>query len=158
MVADEVSGTVETGSAFSIGGITSVDSSAAPFADVQRIVASRIAEAVVTTRTPYKVIAVQSNGTLILNYSNVFLAPGDVLAAYSVGESFVDPDTGEVLGSEQTEIGSIRVTASEPKLSRATVLQGDPSVFTPGTQLKRSQAPSSVDGESTEREKSGASW
>ena len=157
IVADEVSGTVEHGSAFSVGGVASADESADPFADVQRVVASRIAEVVVTSRIPYKVIAVQSDGTLILNYGDVFLAPGDVLAAFSVGETFVDPDTGEVLGSEQTEIGSVQVTAAEPRLSRAAVLQGNPAVFTPGTQLKRSQTAQS-DGGSTERKRSGPTW
>ena len=81
VIADEVAGTVAAGSSFSVGGISSSDASADPFADVQRVVAANIAEAVVTARTPVKVIAVQSDGTLVLNYGNVFFKPGDQLAA-----------------------------------------------------------------------------
>lgn len=76
VVADEVAGTVQAGSSFSVGGISQTDASADPYADVQRVVASRIAEAVVTSRTPIKVIAIQSDGTLVLNYGNVFFKPG----------------------------------------------------------------------------------
>ena len=155
IVADEVSGAVEHGSAFSVGGVASAGASADPFADVQRVVASRIAEAVVTARIPFKVIAIQSDGTLILNYGNVFLKPGDALSAFTVGQLFVDPDTGEVLGSEQTAIGSIQVTSTEARLSRAVVTQGDPAAFTPGTQLKRASPTGDGDGD---RQKSGAAW
>ena len=157
MIADEVSGTIQEGSAFSVGGVSSSGGSADPFADVQRIVSAKIAEAVATTRIPFKIIAVQSDGTLVLNYGNVFLKPGDVLAAFTVGETFVDPDTGEVLGSEQTEIGSIQITSSDAKLSRATVASGDPGAFQAGTQLKRTQT-SQANAGTSERKRSGAEW
>ena len=156
-LADEVSATIQEGSAFSVGGVSSSGGSADPFADVQRIVAAKIAEAVVTTKFPFKVIAVQSDGTLVLNYGNVFLKSGDVLAAFSVGESFVDPDTGEVLGSEQTEIGSIQITSSETRLSRATIVSGDPDLFQTGTQLKRSQT-AQASTTTNQRKRSGAEW
>ena len=50
-------------------------SSTDPFADVQRALAAKISEAVVTSRIPIKVIAVQDDGTLILNYGSVFPCP-----------------------------------------------------------------------------------
>ena len=103
ILADAVSASVEQESGFSVGGIQKAEASADPFADVQEVVAAKIAEAIVTSRVPIKVIQVQSDGTLILNYGDVFFATGDRLAAFSVGESFVDPDTGEVLGAEETE-------------------------------------------------------
>ena len=158
IIADEVSATIEEGSAFSVGGVSSSDGSADPFADVQRVVSSKIAEQVVTTRTPFKIIAVQSDGTLVLNYGNVFLKAGDVLAAFTVGETFVDPDTGEVLGSEQTEIGSVQITSADAKLSRATVSSGDPGLFQAGTQLKRSQTAIASNNQGNQRRRSGAEW
>ena len=76
-----------------MAGISKSETGVDPFADVQRIVAAKISEAVVTTKIPFKVIKVQADGTLILNYGNVFLKAGDVLTAFEVGEQFIDPDS-----------------------------------------------------------------
>lgn len=119
VVADSVAGTVTIGEAFSIGGISSSSGSADPYADVQRVVAARISEAIVTSRIPIKVIKVQKNGSFVLNYGNVFLKEGDRLSVFDVGERIVDPDTGEVLGSEEAFRGSITVTRTYPKFAKA---------------------------------------
>ena len=75
VLADSVDGEIQAGRAFSVGGIQSTESSADPFADVQRVVAARISEKIVTFHFPMKVIQAQTDGTLIINYGNVFLAP-----------------------------------------------------------------------------------
>ena len=154
VVADEVSGTVETGSAFSVGGVQQSSGSADPFADVQRVVATRIAEAIVTSRIPVKVIGVQGDGQLVLNYGDVFFGVGDVLAAYSVGESFVDPDTGEVLGSDEQLIGQVEVVSTTAKLSRARPL--DEQTYAAGTVLRR--IPKEAAASSSKRQQSGSRW
>ena len=159
MIADEVSGTVQTGSSFAVGGISKTESSADPFADVQRVVAGRIAEAIVTTRTPVKVIGIQSDGTLVLNYGNVFFRPGDQLAAYSIGEEFIDPDTGEVLGADETKVGAVSIVSTTARLSKASITEGDPIVFVEGTVLKRLLVPSGQAGQTRKaRKRSGAAW
>ena len=150
IVRDSVQAEVKEGSAFSIGGVTSNQSSADPFADVQRVAAARIAEKIVTSRIPIKVIQVQSDGTLILNYGNVFFSAGDQLMLYEVGESFIDPDTGEVLGAEETELGRVEITRAEPRFSRARPLEGGMAA-TAGSVLKR--AP-----EGKEKKKRGLPW
>ena len=116
ILADTIEGEAKTGEAFSIGGISTAETGADPFADVQRIVAAKLSETVVTTSIPFKVIQVQTDGTLILNYGNVFLSEGDVLALYEVGEQFIDPDTGEVLGAEETEIGTVQIYFRRTKI------------------------------------------
>ena len=138
VIADYVGATVQTGQAFSIGGITSGGSSADPFADVQRVVAAKIAEAVVTSKFPVKVARVQGDGTIILNYGNVFFAPEDQLIAFEVGEEFVDPDTGIVLGAEETEIGRIEIVSSDTNISRARVF-GEPFNISVGSVVKRAK-------------------
>ena len=150
ILADTVDGAVQEGSSFSIGGIRSVQSSADPFADVQRVVAAKISEAIVTTQVPIKVIHVQEDGTLILNYGNVFFANGDHLALFEIGESFVDPDTGEVLGSETKEIGRVVVTVAEPKFSRARIF-GEPFEVRVGSVLKRPAIIEPVKGKGRKR-------
>lgn len=154
VVADSVSSSVKQGSAISVGGIRKAEASGDPFADVQEVVAAKIAEAIVTSRIPVKVIQVQSDGTLILNYGDVFFATGDRLAAFEVGESFVDPDTGEVLGSEETEIGVIEITRSEPRFSRARAVTGDVGQ---GATLKRLVG-AEPDQQPNERKRSGVRW
>ena len=153
VIADSVSSSVQQRGGFSIGGIRKAQSQGDPFADVQQAVAAKIAEAIVTSRIPIKVIQVQGDGTLILNYGDVFFEPGDRLAAFSVGEQFIDPDTGEVLGSEETEIGVIEVTRAEPKFSRARAVTGE---IGQGVTLKRlvSEEPE----QPSKRKRSGARW
>ena len=153
VVADSVSSSVKQGSAISVGGIQKAEVSGDPFADVQQVVAAKIAEAIVTSRIPIKVIQVQGDGTLILNYGDVFFGPGDRLAAFSVGESFVDPDTGEVLGAEETEIGVIEITRAEPRFSRAKAVSGD---IGQGATLKRLVSEGTAD--QPKRKRSGARW
>lgn len=135
LIADSLSTTFKTGSAFTFGGITQVDGGGDPFSDVQRVLSAKIAEAIVTALIPIKVIKVQSDGILILNYGDIFLEPGQQLAAFEVGESFVDPDTGEVLGSEEVEIGKVEVTRTEAKFSRAVIV-GEP-FNAQGTNLRK---------------------
>ena len=154
VVAETVGASVKQGSSFTVGGIRQDSAGADPFADVQRMVAARIAEVLVTARIPVKVIAVQKDGTLILNYGNVFFGPGDRLVVYSVGEVFVDPDTGEKLGAEETQLGVVEVTRSQAKFSRAKIV-GEPFEVKKGSTLKRVEG-AKKDGE--ERERSGANW
>ena len=135
-VADHVEGSVTTGQAFSIGGVSSSKGSADPFADVQRVVAAKISKAVVTARIPIKVIKVQTNGTFVLNYGNVFLEEGDVLSAFIVGGKIVDPDTKEVLGAEETLRGAVIVIEAHQKFSRAKFVD-EPLKVANGDVLRR---------------------
>lgn len=153
VLADNVEADVQQGSAFSVGGIESANASADPFADVQRVVAAKIAEAIVTSRIPIKVIQVQGDGTLILNYGNVFFKQGDQLALFEVGESFVDPDTGEVLGAEETEIGRAEISRAEARFSRARMMDAQ-VVVEAGSVLKR---PASANGNAA-GQRSGSEW
>ena len=152
VLADTVEGVAEQGRAIRAGGVSIAEGTGDPFADVQRVVAQRLAEAVVTSRIPIKVIQVQGDGTLILNYGNVFLSPGDTLAMFDVGEQFVDPDTGEVLGSEETQVGKVQVVAAETKFSKARVAEAERPVAA-GAVLRRIQV--MPDGRPKERQRSG---
>ena len=153
VIADSVSSSVQQRGGFSVGGIRKAQSEGDPFADVQQAVAAKIAEAIVTSRIPIKIIQVQADGTLILNYGDVFFTTGDRLAAFSVGESFVDPDTGEVLGAEETQIDMIEITRAEPKFSRAKTVTGE---IGQGATLKRLVSEEPAD--KGKRKRSGARW
>ena len=54
-----------------------------------------------------------------LNMGKDVVSPGDVLKVKSKGEELIDPDTGISLGSDDTEIGTIRVSQAQEKFSIA---------------------------------------
>ena len=129
IIADEVDAEAESGKSFSVGGIETGKTAGDPFAIVQHIVAKKMAEKIVTHHIPIKVIKVQDDGTLIVNYGDVFLSIGERLAAFEVGESFVDPDTGGILGV-------VEVVRVDARFSRARVV-GKPFAVSAGLTLKR---------------------
>ena len=49
---------------------------------------------------------------------------GDMFTVYSVGEELVDPDTGELLGSEEEKIGTVKIYKVSEKYSKAKVADG----------------------------------
>jgi curli biogenesis system outer membrane secretion channel CsgG len=51
-------------------------------------------------------------------------AAGDTFTVYSVGEELIDPDTGELLGSEEEKIGTVKIFSVKEKYSKAKVTDG----------------------------------
>ena len=49
---------------------------------------------------------------------------GDMFTVYSVGEELVDPDTGEILGSEEEKIGTVKIFEVKEKYSKAKTQSG----------------------------------
>jgi curli biogenesis system outer membrane secretion channel CsgG len=71
---------------------------------------------------PFQARIVKVNGddeVLISGGAKTGIAEGDVFTIYSVGESLVDPATGEQLGSELEKKGAIKVTKVEEKYAKA---------------------------------------
>jgi hypothetical protein len=52
------------------------------------------------------------------------LSQGDSFTVFSPGEEMIDPDTGENLGSDRTEVGKITITSVKDKFSKASILSG----------------------------------
>ena len=50
------------------------------------------------------------------------LQTGDYVRVVKIGEGFVDPDSGEVLGAEEVESGILRVAEARPRYSIADIL------------------------------------
>jgi hypothetical protein len=73
-------------------------------------------------------IAKVSGDSVYLNVgSEAGIREGDEFDVYSAGEAIKDPDTGEVLGTNEARVGRVRVTAiSGPRLSLATKVGGGP--------------------------------
>ena len=54
------------------------------------------------------------------------IAVGDVYDVFAEGEALVDPDTGEVLGSNEVKVARVEVAQVLPKFSKARLVAGEP--------------------------------
>ena len=63
-----------------------------------------------------------ADGEAYLNYGSTFLSKGNYLKVVTLGEGFVDPDTGEILGADEEDAGFVLVTDTREKYSVADVV------------------------------------
>ena len=89
---------------------------------VMRLAARDITFAAVSSIYPIRVATKTASGEVILNYGDGLLQDGDTLHIFSEGESFTDPATGEVLGSEEQLVARISITSAENRFSKARIL------------------------------------
>lgn len=124
----------KSGGSFTLGGLAGYgalgtsSSEGDPLGDIQRMTAIEVAGVVTLTISPIKVMAAQSDGTIVLNYGEVVLQDEDYLRLFEVGEGFADPDTGEILGAEEIEIGIVQVTKALPKYTKTKLVSGSEPV------------------------------
>jgi curli biogenesis system outer membrane secretion channel CsgG len=99
------------------GGGSQVDTSG-----LMRRAAERVSMGLVTMSYPVKVIDVDDDGKILLNYGEGLLEPGDVFALFTEGKEIVDPDTGAVLGHKEGLLGLVQIAEVTPKYSKATMI------------------------------------
>jgi curli biogenesis system outer membrane secretion channel CsgG len=76
-----------------------------------------------------KVAQVTGSGVFVNIGSAHGVKAGDTFTVYRQGKVIKDPDTGEVLGADETRIGQVKITAVKgDKLSEAAVVSGEPKV------------------------------
>jgi hypothetical protein len=71
---------------------------------------------------PVKVIAKSDKTVTVNRGEGTGVAVDQVWRVFAVGKELIDPDTQEVLGKEEVEVGKVRITDVLPKLSKATVV------------------------------------
>lgn len=131
VLADSVEISSDSEGSFSIGGLQGYGAfgqsgeEGDPLSDVQRLAVVEIAGAISMAINPIKVAAVQSDGTIILNYGESVLSEDELLRVFRLGEGFVDPDTGEVLGAEEIEVGILQVEDAVAKFTKTKLAMGD---------------------------------
>lgn len=140
MYADTVQEAVAGADSSSFGGLQVGNRSGDPRADVERATARSITALVVTSIYPIRVIAVQGDGLVVLNYGDSVLAPGDQLKVFQVGESFKDPDTGEVLGSEEKQVALLKIAEATDRFSKASLVEGNAVVGNTARRLSAAEA------------------
>jgi curli biogenesis system outer membrane secretion channel CsgG len=70
---------------------------------------------------PYqgRVILVKGNNIYLSAGRRTGASVGDVFTVYSRGEELIDPDTGEMLGSEEEKLGKVKIFSVKEKFSKA---------------------------------------
>jgi hypothetical protein len=114
----------KSGGGFAMEGLAVGGEEADPLGEVQRLTANAVAALLAMEIFPIKVINV-SKGQAYVNYGPPSIAKGMYLKVVELGEGFMDPDTGEMLGQDETYIGSIKITDVKSKFSIGTILDGD---------------------------------
>jgi hypothetical protein len=85
-------------------------------------IAGQMAEKLVDAVFPMLVIGVQGSTVYVNRGEDGGLRQGEVLSVFRPGIQLVDPYTGEVLGSAETEIGTVRVVRVNPRFTMADVV------------------------------------
>lgn len=88
----------------------------------------KIVNGVVTGVFPLKIMKVTGDTVYINRGSGVDFEVGDHLSVLTQGETLIDPDTGESLGSMEEEVGVVEVTSIQKKFSKAKVISGAGSI------------------------------
>lgn len=72
-----------------------------------------------------RIVKVTDSGDVYVSAGeNVGATAGNTFTVYSVGEELIDPDTGELLGSEEEEIGEVKIYEVKEKYSKALTVSG----------------------------------
>ncbi len=122
-ISKTVEDSAKSGSAFAMEGLAIGGEEADPLGDVQRKTANAVASMIAMEIFPIKVINV-SKGEAYVNYGPPSVKKGRFYKVVELGEGFTDPDTGEVLGQDETYIGAIEITETKSKYSIGRVLEG----------------------------------
>ena len=81
----------------------------------------QIGQRITDTLYPAKVVAVVGDQVTVNRGAGTFINRGQVWDVFAQGAVLKDPDTGEVLGREETRIGQVVISEVLPKLSHATI-------------------------------------
>jgi len=88
---------------------------------------------------PIRIVAIESDGQVVLNEGGTRLTEGQLLDVYSTGELVYDPYTKEPLGPIEKWAGMVKIMEVMPKMSYARIVQGDPVVIGKDCIVRRSK-------------------
>ena len=123
-ISETVQKQASSGGGFAMEGFAVGGEEADPLGEVQRLTANAVAALLAMEIFPIKVINV-SKGQAYVNYGPPSIEKGMFLQIIELGEGFMDPDTGEMLGQDETYIGAVKITDVKSKFSIGTIIDGD---------------------------------
>ena len=95
--------------------------------------ANKVADAIF----PMQIVSVKGKKIWVNRGDDSGMKLGDVFEVFEPGEELVDPQTGESLGSTETEVGTAKVSRVNPKVTVLDIVTGDASAIQAGFILRR---------------------
>ena len=131
----QIKATFSTGDRFATGRTIVNSRGGAPtkarYTAMASTIAADFAEKLVDAVFPMLIIGVQGTNVFLNRGDDGGLRQGDVLAVFRPGMELIDPYTGEMLGSAETEIAAVRVVRVNPRFTIAEIL-ADKTTDRPG--------------------------
>lgn len=93
------------------------------FSKMAKQVSAQMADQLVATIFPMKVIKVKGDKLTINRGQDGGLKKGDSLELFHVEEELFDPDTGVSLGKDETYLGKVKVSRVKPKFSIVKIVK-----------------------------------
>lgn len=125
VVSDQVTGQIDTGNS-QVGflGLGTASESQGEIGELLDVLSQNIVAKIVTTLWPIKVVAVNvAEKTAVINAGETIVGVGQRLAVYGLGGEIVDPETGEVLGHEESTVGELEVFEVQPRFSKCRIVK-----------------------------------
>jgi hypothetical protein len=85
----------------------------------------KIADRLIDVVYPAKVAAVNDKEVTINRGDGTSIAVGQLYDVFFMGGVVTDPDTGAVLGKEETKVGVVEITSVQPKFSKGKILDNN---------------------------------
>jgi hypothetical protein len=83
------------------------------------------------------IVKVGEDGTVTVNGGeSAGLKPGDTLTVIRKGEEMKDPETGEVLGADESVVGELKVVEVKPKYANAQIVSGESFMVNDKVEIK----------------------
>jgi hypothetical protein len=99
--------------------------------------AGSLANRVADTIFPVQIVSVKDKKIWANRGDDSGMKLGEVFEIFEPGEELIDPQTGESLGSTETEVGTAKVSRVNPKVTVLDVVKGDASAIRAGFILRR---------------------
>ncbi len=93
------------------------------FTRMAKKIAAQMTDQLVDAVFPMRILNVQGKQVWINRGKDGGLKKGDTLLVFRPGVELIDPDTGENLGSAETQVGKIKVTRINPKFTVAQIIK-----------------------------------
>lgn len=122
LIADTVRKSTRIGGGIAIKGIGRSRRQSDYWGDVMRATADAVVEEIVASIFPIKVLTIQEDNMIILNYGAGMLERGALLDVFALGTRIVDPETGEDYGAEESKIGRIQVVSVQERFSKCQLM------------------------------------
>jgi hypothetical protein len=85
--------------------------------------AEEIVNKLVDETFPARIVGMIGKQITINRGDGLGVKPGQIWKVFALGEEMIDPDTGESLGQEEAEVGSMKITTVQSRIAKADLIE-----------------------------------